>query len=247
MTRGLLARAAEAALAWRRRAPRRLRLAVDVAVSALAIGLVVAGTQRYGLAERLHYALYDAHFKVQVRDTTRRVAVVDIDPDSISAFGVWPWPRSIHASIVDKLRQVFERQKKLERELESLKAKAAGSATRDLAGAARRIGDTGVIAARVDGLDAKALRESVDLLKQTLADCVVLLASGAEGKVALVAGVSGGLLGRIQAGDLLAHVAGQINGRGGGRPDMAQGGGDDVPGLLGALAGLGEWVALKAA
>ena len=143
---------------------------------------------------------------------------------------------------VDKLRQVFERQKKLERELESLKAKAAGSATRDLAGAARRIGDTGVIAARVDGLDAKALRESVDLLKQTLADCVVLLASGAEGKVALVAGVHGTALGKVRAGDVVAHVAARIGGKGGGRADMAQGGGIDSPELDKVLAELPDWL-----
>jgi alanyl-tRNA synthetase len=86
------------------------------------------------------------------------------------------------ADVVAKLRQVFDRQKKLERELESLKAKAAGSATQDLAANARHIGNIAIVAARVDGLDAKALRDSVDMLKQKLPDCVVLLASGVDGK-----------------------------------------------------------------
>ena len=147
------------------------------------------------------------------------------------------------ADIVDKLRQVFERQKKLERELESLKAKAASSATQDLAAGARRIGGIGVVAARVDGLDAKALRDGVDALKQKLVDCVVLLATGSDGKVALVGGVHGAALGKVKAGEVVAHVAAQIGGKGGGRPDMAQGGGVDSPALDAALAALPDWLA----
>ena len=149
------------------------------------------------------------------------------------------------AEVVDKLRQVFERQKKLERELESLKAKAASSATQDLAAAARRIGDVSIVAARVDGLDAKALREGIDTLKQKLGDCVVLLAAGADGKVALVGGVHGAALGRVKAGEIVAHVAAQIGGKGGGRPDMAQGGGVDSPVLDQALAALPDWIAAR--
>jgi alanyl-tRNA synthetase len=147
------------------------------------------------------------------------------------------------SEIVDKLRQLFERQKKIERELESFRAKAASSATRDLASTARRMNGIDLVAARVDGLDAKALRDGVDTLKQKLADCVVVLAAGAEGKVALVGGVHGAALGKIKAGDVVAHVAAQIGGKGGGRPDMAQGGGVDSPALDAALAALPEWLA----
>jgi alanyl-tRNA synthetase len=144
--------------------------------------------------------------------------------------------------IVDKLRQVFERQKKLERELESYKAKAASSATQDLAASARKVGGVNVVAARVDGLDAKALRDGVDTLKQKLADCIVLLASASDGKVALVGGVHGAALGKVKAGEVVAHVAAQIGGKGGGRPDMAQGGGIDSPALDAALAALPAWL-----
>jgi alanyl-tRNA synthetase len=147
--------------------------------------------------------------------------------------------------IVDKLRQLFERQKKLERELESLKAKAASSATQDLASTARRINGVDLVAARVDGLDAKALRDGVDTLKQKLVDCVVLLAAGTDGKIALVGGVHGAALGKVKAGDVVAHVAAQIGGKGGGRPDMAQGGGVDSPALDAALAALPEWLAAR--
>jgi alanyl-tRNA synthetase len=74
---------------------------------------------------------------------------------------------------------------------------------------------------------------------------VILLASAEAGKAALVAGVQGSALGKIKAGELLSHVAGQIGGKGGGRPDMAQGGGQDGPALVAALAGVRDWVALR--
>ncbi|HOV58227.1 MAG TPA: alanine--tRNA ligase [Rhodanobacteraceae bacterium] len=149
------------------------------------------------------------------------------------------------AEVVDKLRQLFDRQKKLERELESLKAKAASAATQDLAGAAQDVHGVKVVAARLDGLDAKALREAVDQIKQRLADCVVLLAASSSGKVSLIGGVHGAPLGKVKAGDLVAHVAQQIGGKGGGRPDMAQGGGEDTPALAAALAAVPTWVAQR--
>jgi len=144
--------------------------------------------------------------------------------------------------VVDKLRQLFDRQKKLERELESFKAKAASSATQDLAANARHAGSVAIVAARVDGLDAKALRESVDMLKQKLPDCVVLLASGMDGKASLICGVNGAALGKVKAGEVVARVAARIDGKGGGRPDMAQGGGIDSPALDGALAEVAGWL-----
>jgi alanyl-tRNA synthetase len=147
------------------------------------------------------------------------------------------------ADVADKLRQLIDKQKKLERALEVLKARAAGAATGDLAAHAQDVGGVKVIAARVDGMDAKALRDAADTLKQKLGDCVVLLASGDDGKVALVGGVHGAALGKVKAGEVVAHVARQIGGKGGGRPDMAQGGGVDSPALDQALQGLPEWLA----
>ena len=148
---------------------------------------------------------------------------------------------------VEKLRQLFDKQKKLERELESLRAKAAGSATADLASTAKDVAGIKVIAARLEGLDAKALRDSMDQLKQQLGDCVVLLAGAADGRVSLVAGVGGKALGRVKAGDVVAHVASQIDGKGGGRPDMAQGGGNDTAQLPGILEGLADWIGQRLA
>jgi alanyl-tRNA synthetase len=143
---------------------------------------------------------------------------------------------------VEKLRQLFERQKKLERELDSLRSKAAGTATADLAGSAIDVDGIKVVAARLEGLDAKLLRDSVDQLKQQLGDSVILLAGAADGRVSLIAGVHGKALGRVKAGDVVAHIAAQIGGKGGGRADMAQGGGTDVAGLPAILATLPDWV-----
>jgi alanyl-tRNA synthetase len=146
---------------------------------------------------------------------------------------------------VEKLRQLFDRQKKLERELDALRSKAAGSATADLAGSAVDIDGIKVVAARLEGLDAKSLRDSVDQLKQQLGDCVVLLAGAADGRVSLIAGVHGKALQRIKAGNVVGHVAAQIDGKGGGRADMAQGGGSDAPGLPALLAALPKWVSAQ--
>ena len=147
------------------------------------------------------------------------------------------------SEVVDKLRQLFERQKKVERELHSLKSKLAASTVQDLAAHAVDVGSgIRVVRARVDGLDAKALREGVDVLKQKVGDCVVLLASGEEGKAAMVAGVAGSAAGKIRAGDVVAHVAQMIGGKGGGRADMAQGGGPDTPALDDALKQLPDWL-----
>ena len=144
--------------------------------------------------------------------------------------------------VVDKIRQLGERQKKLERELEALKAKVASGATADLGASAVDVGGVKVLAARLEGFDAKALRDAVDRLKQQLGDAVIVLAGVQDGKAALVAGVNGAAMGKVKAGELLSHIAGQIGGKGGGRPDMAQGGGEDGPKLVSALDGVLAWI-----
>ncbi|MEO8742419.1 MAG: alanine--tRNA ligase, partial [Lysobacteraceae bacterium] len=143
----------------------------------------------------------------------------------------------------EKLRHLIDRQKKTERELEQLKSKANAGAASDLAASAQQVGNLRLVAARLEGVDAKALRESVDQLKQQLGDAVIVLASVADGRATLIAGVHGSALERIKAGDLLGHIARQIGGKGGGRADLAQGGGEDGPALLAALEGVHGWIA----
>ena len=144
--------------------------------------------------------------------------------------------------VADKARALAERIRRLEREIESFKAKAASGAAADLAASAVEVGGIKVLAARLEGLDAKDLREAVDRLKQQLGDTVVILAGAQDGKAALVAGVNGAATGKVKAGELLAHVAGRIGGKGGGRPDLAQGGGEDGPALVLALEEVPAWV-----
>lgn len=146
------------------------------------------------------------------------------------------------ADVVEKIRALGQRQKQLERELEAVKAKVAVGATADLSGQAVEVAGVKVLAARLEGFDAKALRDAMDRLKQQLGDAVIVLAGAQDGKAALVAGVNGSAMGKVKAGELLSHIAGQIGGKGGGRPDLAQGGGEDGPALATALAAVVEWV-----
>ncbi|WP_414606186.1 alanine--tRNA ligase [Stenotrophomonas pavanii] len=146
------------------------------------------------------------------------------------------------ADVVEKIRALGQRQKQLERELEAVKAKVAAGATADLSGQAVEVAGVKVLAARLEGFDAKALRDAMDRLKQQLGDAVIVLAGAQDGKVALVAGVNGSAMGKVKAGELLSHIASQIGGKGGGRPDLAQGGGEDGPALATALAAVVEWV-----
>ena len=146
------------------------------------------------------------------------------------------------ADVVEKIRALGQRQKQLERELDAVKAKVAAGATADLSGQAVEVAGVKVLAARLEGFDAKALRDAMDRLKQQLGDAVIVLAGAQDGKAALVAGVNGSAMGKVKAGELLSHIAGQIGGKGGGRPDLAQGGGEDGPALATALAAVVEWV-----
>ncbi|PZO66149.1 MAG: alanine--tRNA ligase [Pseudoxanthomonas suwonensis] len=146
------------------------------------------------------------------------------------------------AEAADKLQALQERGKRLERELQALKAKAAAGSTGDLAAQAVDVAGIRVLAARLEGFDAKTLRDTVDRLKQQLGDAAIVLASVNGGKASLVAGVNGSASARVKAGDLVAFVANRIGGKGGGRADMAQGGGDDGPQLLAALQAVPDWV-----
>ncbi|MDC0663934.1 alanine--tRNA ligase [Marinobacter sp. SS21] len=145
-------------------------------------------------------------------------------------------------SVVEKVQSAVERTRQLEKELEQLKAKLASSAGSDLAATAVEVKGLKVVAAELDGADRKALMDTADQLKNKLGEGVVVLASVEDGKVTLVAGVTKSATGRIKAGELMKHLAAQVDGKGGGRPDMAQGGGSDPAKLSGALEGVAEWI-----
>jgi alanyl-tRNA synthetase len=142
----------------------------------------------------------------------------------------------------DKVQQLIERGRKLEKELEQLKGKLASAAGSDLSAQAEDVDGLKVLAARLDGADAKALRDTVDQLKNKLGSAAVVLAAVSDDKVSLVAGVTADYTQKIKAGELVNMVAQQVGGKGGGRPDMAQAGGSDPAGLEAALRSVSEWV-----
>lgn len=148
-------------------------------------------------------------------------------------------------NVEDKTAQMVQRTRQLEKELEALKTKLASSAGQDLVAEAKDINGVKVLAAKLDGVDAKALRDAVDQLKNKLGSAAIVLATIEDDKITLIAGVSKDQTAKIRAGDLVAHVATQIGGKGGGRPDMAQGGGNQPEHLSKSLESVADWVASK--
>jgi alanyl-tRNA synthetase len=146
-------------------------------------------------------------------------------------------------TLLPKLEQLLVNNRQLEKERARLESKLASSAGADLASLAEEVGGIKVLAVSLETADAKILRDTVDRLKNQLGESAIVLAGVSDGKVALVAGVSKTLSSQVRAGDLLKNVALQIGGKGGGRADMAQGGGGDPDALPAALASVAPWVA----
>ena len=177
----------------------------------------VAGEQALAVVRRLS-------------DTVSRVAgLVKSAPDQVAA----------------RVEQMVGRTRELEKEIERLKQKLASGSGNDLSAQVNEIGGVKVIATQLDGADAKTLRTAVDSLKDKLGSAVVLLAAAEGDKISLVAGVTADLSGQYPAGDLVRHVASALGGKGGGRADMAQGGGSDLQALPGALAQVADWIAAR--
>ena len=148
----------------------------------------------------------------------------------------------------EKIQHVLERSRQLEKELEKLKSKLASAAGSDLASQAVEVGGLKLLVASLDEADPKSLRDLVDQLKNKLGSAaIVLAAAGKDGKVSLIAGVTADQTARLKAGDLVNVVATQVGGKGGGRPDLAQAGGNDPTHLDAALRGVPDWVRQKLA
>ncbi len=149
------------------------------------------------------------------------------------------------AELPAKISQVMEHVKSLEKELARLKSKLASAQGDDLLSQAQQVNGIQVLAATLEGADANALRETMDKLKDKLKSAAIVLASVSEGKVSLAAGVTPDLIAKVKAGELVNHVAGQVGGKGGGKPDMAMAGGSDPTNLPQALASVSGWVQAK--
>jgi alanyl-tRNA synthetase len=145
-----------------------------------------------------------------------------------------------------KIEQLIESARATERELARLKSKLAASQGDELLSKAVDVKGLKVLVAALDGADARALRETMDKLKDKLRPAVIVLAAVIDGKVQLAAGVTPDAVGRIKAGELVNFVAQQVGGKGGGKPDMAMAGGTDAAALPKALASVQGWVAERA-
>lgn len=150
------------------------------------------------------------------------------------------------SELAAKVAQLSDYAKSLEKELARLKSKLASSQGDDLATQAIEVAGFKVLSATLDGADANTLRETMDKLKDKLKSAAIVLASVSDGKVSLAAGVTADLISKIKAGELVNFVAGQVGGKGGGKPDMAMAGGTDASKLPQALASVADWVKTKA-
>jgi alanyl-tRNA synthetase len=150
--------------------------------------------------------------------------------------------KSSRDEVEEKVAQLIEKNRRLEKELEQLKMKFASAAGSDIASEAIDINGIKVLASRLDGADPKSLRETLDQLKNKLGTAVIVLSAVSDEKVNLVAGVTKDQTSRVKAGDLVRFVAEQVGGKGGGRPDMAQAGGNDPAALDNALKSVEVWV-----
>lgn len=148
-------------------------------------------------------------------------------------------------NVAEKISQLVQRSRQLEKELDSLKSKLASSAGSDLASSAYEVSGVKILAEQLEGADSKILRDTVDQLKNKLGTAAIILSSVDGDKITLIAGVTKDTTDKIRAGDLVSHVADQVGGKGGGRPDMAQGGGNQPENLNAALNSVSDWVSSK--
>ncbi len=174
------------------------------------------------------------------------VAIAWMDAQQVTLAEITSALKSQPQEVVQKVVQTVEQLRALEKELARLKSKLASSQGDDLAAQAVDVSGIKVLAATLEGADVPTLRETMDKLKDKLKSAAIVLASVADGKVSLIAGVTSDLTGKLKAGELVNSVAQQIGGKGGGRPDMAQAGGTQPENLPKALATVNAWVADRA-
>ncbi|PSH23287.1 alanine--tRNA ligase [Yersinia pseudotuberculosis] len=148
-------------------------------------------------------------------------------------------------NLADKVRAVLDRSKMLERELQQLKDQQAAQESASLSSSAKLINGVKLLVSQLDNVEPKMLRTMVDDLKNQLGSAIIVLATTTDDKVSLIVGVTKDLTGKVKAGELIADIAQQVGGKGGGRPDMAQAGGTDVQALPAALASVEAWVASR--
>jgi alanyl-tRNA synthetase len=178
----------------------------------------------------------------RIEATTGQMAQDFVNDESNKLHHIASLLKSDKASVVDKVSSALQHAKSLEKELEQLKQSMAGQKSKDIMSNVVDVQGIKLLVANMQGVEAKALRGMMDDLKNQLQSGVVALGLANEGKVSLIAGVTKDLVGQFKAGDLVNHMAGQVGGKGGGRPDMAQAGGTQPENLEQALASVKTWL-----
>ena len=181
----------------------------------------------------------------RIEAVTGEGAIASVRADSDRLHDVAQLLKGDSQNLSEKVRSVLERTRQLEKELQQLKEQAAAQESASLSGKAIDINGVKLLVSELAGVEPKMLRTMVDDLKNQLGSTVVVLATVADDKVSLIAGVSKDVTDRVKAGELVGMVAKQVGGNGGGRPDMAQAGGTDVAALPAALASVKDWVSAK--
>ena len=181
----------------------------------------------------------------RIEAVTGKGAITTVHADSDRLSEVAHLLKGDSNNLADKVRSVLERTRQLEKELQQLKEQAAAQESANLSSKAIDVNGVKLLVSELSGVEPKMLRTMVDDLKNQLGSTIIVLATVAEGKVSLIAGVSKDVTDRVKAGELIGMVAQQVGGKGGGRPDMAQAGGTDAAALPAALASVKRWVSAK--
>ncbi|WP_410016317.1 alanine--tRNA ligase [Sodalis sp. C49] len=181
----------------------------------------------------------------RIEAVTGEGALASLHQQSDLIHGIAQLVKGDNQSLADKVKALIERSRQLEKEIQQLKSQQAAQESSALSGNVKLVNGVKLLVSKLDNVEPKMLRTMVDDLKNQLGSAVIVLATVADDKVSLIAGVTKDLTDRVKAGDLIGQLAQQVGGKGGGRPDMAQAGGTDVQALPAALAGVEAWLATK--
>ncbi|WP_187488682.1 alanine--tRNA ligase [Duffyella gerundensis] len=181
----------------------------------------------------------------RIEAVTGEAALAEVHAQSEQLQEIAQLVKANSSNLNEKVRGVVEHIKVLEKTLQQLKDQQAAQESASISSQAIDVKGTKLLVSQLNDVDPKLLRTMVDDLKNQLGSAIIVLATVADNKVALIAGVTKDLTDRVKAGELIGAVAQQVGGKGGGRPDMAQAGGSDVQALPAALAGVESWVSAK--
>ncbi|QZY95718.1 alanine--tRNA ligase [Pantoea dispersa] len=178
----------------------------------------------------------------RIEAVTGEAAIAQLHAQSDQLTDIAQVVKANHSNLNEKVRGLVENVRALEKELQQLRDQQAAQESASLSSKAVEVKGAKLLVSELSNVEPKMLRTMVDDLKNQLGSAVIVLATVAEGKVSLIAGVTKDLTDRVKAGELIGELAAQVGGKGGGRPDLAQAGGTDAQALSGALAGVPEWV-----